>query len=199
MNLLSGYSDAIKLYGNIEYILSDSRCPCQQCCTCASEIEKYEQGTIFFAGSLAPAGVGPGGFHPPHDRGLPAQVETETGRCRWWGGAGVVVAPGGSQRRRANHAASSDRIREAVKVKLHCKFVIYTLGFLRVMFSSLFFGSSVYQLGYTTQLLPGQQVSDLGWVDFDFVYSTVCPNLQGLMRERHNRQSSSARRVEHPK
>ena len=37
--------------------------------------------------------------------------------------------------------------------------------------------------------LVTQQVSYLGWGDFDFGYSTICPTLLGLVRNRQNRQS----------
>ena len=42
------------------------------------------------------------------------------------------------------------------------------------------------------------QVSDLGWVAFDFGYSTVCPVLCGQMRVWQNGLSSWMRLVEHP-
>ena len=35
-----------------------------------------------------------------------------------------------------------------------------------------------------------QQVTDLGWVEFDFGFSTVCPILLGLMRDRQRGQGS---------
>ena len=35
-----------------------------------------------------------------------------------------------------------------------------------------------------------QQVPDLGWVDFDFCCSTVCPIVLGLMKDGLNGQSS---------
>ena len=43
-----------------------------------------------------------------------------------------------------------------------------------------------------------QQVSDPGWVDFDFGFSTVYPLLSSLMRDKQNGQRTWARWQEHP-
>ena len=60
------------------------------------------------------------------------------------------------------------------------------------------FGHHITYLMKRHLCVPGQyrvtqQVSDLGWFDFEFGCSTVCPILLGLIRDRLDMQRSLAR------